>query len=66
MVHGLGGEVVKGKAAGCAGAESLGGEIREILSTRIKEGEDGKDGKLRAKLLDGVQRLKIGGVKIEG
>jgi hypothetical protein len=63
MVHGLGGEVVKGKAAGCAGAESLGGEI---LSGRIKEGEDGKDGKLRAKLLDGVQRLKIGGVKIEG
>jgi hypothetical protein len=63
MVHGLGGEVVKGKAAGCASAERLGGEI---LSGRINEGEDGKDRKLRAKLLDGVQRLKIGGVKIEG
>jgi hypothetical protein len=62
MVHGLGREVVKGKAAGCAGAESLGGEIL----SGIEEGEDGKDGKLRAKLLDGVQRLKIGGVKIEG
>jgi hypothetical protein len=66
VVHGLGGEIVKGKATGCAGAQSLGSEIGEILSGRIEEGEDGKDGKLRAKFLDGVEGLKIGSVKIEG
>jgi hypothetical protein len=66
MMHGLGGEVVHGKATGRTGAESLGGEIGEVLRGRIEEGEDGKGRKLRSEFLDGVERLKIGGVKIEG
>jgi hypothetical protein len=65
-MNGLGGEIVKGKAAGCAGVKSVGSEFGEILSGRIKEGEDGKGWKLRAEFVDGVQRVEIRSVKIKG
>ena len=66
VMNGLGGEIVKGKAAGRAGVKSLGSKINEILSGRIKEGEDRKRWKLRAEFVDGVQRVEIRSVKIKG
>jgi len=53
-VKGLGGEVGKGKATRRAGLDSPGREIGEVLRRRIKEGEDGEIGKLRAEFLEGV------------
>lgn len=45
LIQDFGGEVVQGKATGCAGLESEGGEIDEVLSRRVQEDNDG-DGKL--------------------
>jgi len=66
VMNGLGGEVVKRKAAGCASVKSFGNEIGEILSGRIKEGEDGKGWKFRPEFLNGVQRVDIRSVKVKG
>jgi hypothetical protein len=67
VMNGLGGEIAKRKAAGCAGVKSFGSEISEIiLSGRIKEGENGKGWKLRAELVNGVQRVEIRSVKVKG
>ena len=66
VMNGLGGEIVKRKAAGCAGVKSFGSEISEILSGRIKEGENGEGWKLRAELVNGVQRVEIRSVKVKG
>lgn len=66
VMNGLGGEIVKRKAARCAGVKSIGSEISEILSGRIKEGEDGEGWKLRAELVNGVRRVEIRSVKVKG
>jgi hypothetical protein len=45
---------------------SFGSKINEILSGRIKEGEDGKRWKLQTEFVDGIQRVEIRSVKIKG
>lgn len=42
LIQDFGGEVVQGKATGCAGLESESGEIDEVLSGRVQEDEDGE------------------------